>query len=210
MFCPACGKPNADEATFCASCGAAVGAGRTAPSAPPAAQPEWTPAPPVVAPGAWRFASWGDRVGGYIIDSLLVLGAMIVLNLVLGGMFAGMIGVFGRSSGAASGASSGLCCLWLVMFPLASILVGLYNRVYLVSTRGSSLGQGVMKLKVIDANGNLLTQGNAFIRLLVQAAFGFVPLLPLLDLLWPLWDDRCQTLHDKAVSSYVIHNPNAA
>jgi uncharacterized RDD family membrane protein YckC len=26
----------------------------------------------------------------------------------------------------------------------------------------------------------------------------------LLDLLWPLWDERNQTLHDKIVKSYVV------
>ena len=64
-----------------------------------------------------------------------------------------------------------------------------------------------MKLKVIDAHGGLLSQGTALIRLVVHAAFGLVPLLALLDLLWPLWDDPYrQTLHDKAVSCYVIYN----
>jgi uncharacterized RDD family membrane protein YckC len=84
----------------------------------------------------------------------------------------------------------------------------LYNRVYLVSQRGYSIGQGVMKLKVIDAQGRLLSQGTALIRLVVQAALGFVPLLPVLDLLWPLWDPYRQTLHDKAVGCYVIYNPD--
>jgi hypothetical protein len=51
------------------------------------------------------------------------------------------------------------------------------------------------------------SQSTAFIRLLAQAGMGFVPFLPLLDLLWPLWDDHRQTLHDKAVGCYVINNP---
>ena len=55
-----------------------------------------------------------------------------------------------------------------------------------------------------DANGNLLTQGTAFVRLLVRAVMGFVPLLPMLDLLWPLWDPRNQTLHDKVAGTVVL------
>jgi uncharacterized RDD family membrane protein YckC len=78
-----------------------------------------------------------------------------------------------------------------------------------VSQRGYSIGQGVVKVKVVDANGQLLTQGTAFVRLLAQAGMGLVPFLPLLDLLWPLWDVRRQTLHDKAVNCYVITNPQA-
>ena len=60
-------------------------------------------------------------------------------------------------------------------------------------------------MKVVDGNGNLLSMGTAFIRLLAQVALNFVPVVgPLLDLLWPLWDERRQTLHDKAVGSYVL------
>jgi uncharacterized RDD family membrane protein YckC len=83
--------------------------------------------------------------------------------------------------------------------------VGLFNGVYLVAQRGASIGQGVMNLKVVDVNGNLLTTGTAFIRLIARVALGFLPFVgPLLDLLWPLWDEKKQTLHDKAVGSYVL------
>jgi len=95
----------------------------------------------------------------------------------------------------------------IVLFPLATLLVGLYNSVYLIAQRGYSIGQGVVHVKTVDGNGNLLSQGTAFLRLIVRAAFGFLPFLPALDLLWPLWDERRQTLHDKAVNSYVISNP---
>jgi uncharacterized RDD family membrane protein YckC len=62
-----------------------------------------------------------------------------------------------------------------------------------------------MKLKVVDVNGNLLTTGTALIRLLAQVALSFLPLVgPLLDLMWPLWDEKRQTLHDKAVGSFVL------
>jgi uncharacterized RDD family membrane protein YckC len=111
-------------------------------------------------------------------------------------------------SGLGSNVASGMCCVMVLIFPVATLLVGLYNRVYLVSQRGSSIGQGVMKLKVVDVNGNLLTQGTAMIRLLAQVALSFVPIAgPLLDLLWPLWDEKRQTLHDKAVGSFVLKMP---
>ena len=49
--------------------------------------------------------------------------------------------------------------------------------------------------------------GTAFIRLLAHFGCSLIPLAGMLDLLWPLWDPRRQTLHDKAVDSYVISNP---
>jgi uncharacterized RDD family membrane protein YckC len=146
------------------------------------------------------YAPWATRVLGYMIDSVLVGAVMLLLYLVLGGMMTTFATV------GANHAAGGLCCLMIVLFPCSTLLVGLINRVYLVANRGYSIGQGVVRVKVVDANGNLLTIGTAFIRLLAQAAMGFVPILPLLDLLWPLWDDRRQTLHDKAVGSFVIHN----
>jgi len=147
------------------------------------------------------YATWANRAIGYLIDSLLVGAVMFVLYLVLGGMLAAIAGLGGH------GAAGGMCCLMIILFPVATLLVGLYNRVYLVSQRGFSIGQGVVKVKVVDAYGRLLSQGTALLRLVVQAALGFVPFLPVLDLLWPLWDERRQTLHDKAVNCYVINNP---
>lgn len=209
MFCSKCGSSIREGAAFCAACGAPVAVAGPAPSAPPPSTPIYTQPPPYVPPvpqvAFGGYASWGDRVVGYIIDSLFVGAAMLVLFLVLGSVFGSLAAMGGESSGFAGG----MCCTMIIIFPFATLLVGLYNRVYLVSQRGYSIGQGVMKLKVIDANGQLLTQGSALIRLLAQAALGFIPFVGILDLLWPLWDDRCQTLHDKAVGSFVIHNPDA-
>lgn len=142
-----------------------------------------------------------SRAIGYIIDSVLVGAVACLLYLVLGGLLATVAGSLDQNAAAT------MCCVAILLFPLATLLVGLYNRVYLVSQRGSSIGQGVVKVKVVDAGGRLLSQGTALVRLLAQAGMTLVPFLPLLDLLWPLWDERRQTLHDKAVSCYVINNP---
>ncbi len=194
MFCSTCGASVNEGVAFCPNCGSRMPAG-----APPA-QP-FSAAPPPVAYGpAMDYASWGNRALGYIIDSLLVGLVMGALWLVLAGALIGLVGTH---------AGGGVCCLFIILFPLSTLLVGLYNRVYLVSQRGYSIGQGVVKVKVVDASGQLLTQGTAFVRLLAQAGMGFIPFLPLLDLLWPLWDERRQTLHDKVVNCYVINNPQA-
>jgi uncharacterized RDD family membrane protein YckC len=63
-----------------------------------------------------------------------------------------------------------------------------------------------MKLRVTNTNGQPLTFGKLVLRLLIQVGFGFVAVVQLLDLLWPLWDIKRQTLHDKAVNSVVIKN----
>ncbi|HEV3329972.1 MAG TPA: RDD family protein [Bryobacteraceae bacterium] len=150
------------------------------------------------------YATWANRLIGYLVDALLVAPVLLILYFLLGGVILAVAGVGGRDT------ATGMCCFFIVLFPLATLAVGLYNRVYLVASRGYSIGQGLVKIKVVDANGALLTQGTALIRLLVFVAMAFVPFLQVIDLLWPLWDDRRQTLHDKAVNSYVINNPQAA
>ena len=147
------------------------------------------------------YASWGNRAVGFLIDGLLVGVGMVILYFVAATVLASIAGLAGH------GAFAGMCCMLLLLFPASTLVVGLYNGVYLIALRGYSIGQGMVHVKTVDASGNLLTQGTAFLRLLIRAVMGFVPFLPALDLLWPLWDERGQTLHDKAVNCYVVNNP---
>jgi uncharacterized RDD family membrane protein YckC len=194
MFCSNCGSSIPEGSAFCPVCGNSAG-GPTPSRAPFSAPPAGYGATPVV----WDYATWGTRAVGYLIDGVLVGGAMLILWFVIGGILTGVARLGGEA------ASGTMCCVVMLLFPIATLVVGLYNRVYLVAQRGYSIGQGGMKIKVVDGNGQHLTQNAALIRLLAQIGLGLVPLLPILDMLWPLWDERRQTLHDKAVSCYVIN-----
>jgi uncharacterized RDD family membrane protein YckC len=203
-FCTNCGAQNQDNAQYCTGCGSPIRAALATPPGQLSPVPDVSHPPtvfysagPPLPPGA-TYAMWADRVVGYLIDLVLVGVGMGVLYLVLGGLFAMMAGL-------GSSLAGGMCCMMILLFPMSSLLVGLFNGVYLVAQRGASIGQGVMNLKVVDINGNLLSTGTAFIRLIARVALGFFPMVgPLLDLLWPLWDEKRQTLHDKAVGSYVL------
>ena len=228
-FCSQCGTENSDSARFCRRCGNALAA-NSGPQTPPAthqspghsqepqsyvsafAQSGAGYPPPFPAP-AMDYALWGNRVLAALIDGLFVAGVMIVLYIAvffLGLLFAGVGSAF-RSAGAedlGGAISGGACCLLVCLLFIANLAVGLYNKVYLVSRRGFSIGQGVMKLKVVNERGELISQGTAIVRLLAQIGLSFVPVVgSFLDLLWPLWDEKRQTLHDKAVSTFVINNP---
>jgi uncharacterized RDD family membrane protein YckC len=162
--------------------------------------------PPAI---VWDYATWATRVIGYLIDSLLVSVVLGVLLILAVTVFSGLIGLGSSLSweGLQGAGVTGCCCLFS-LFPLAILLIGLWNKVYLVAQRGYSVGQGVVKIKVVDAQGQLLSQGTALIRLLAHVGLSFLPFGGVIDLLWPLWDDRRQTLHDKAVGCYVINNPS--
>ena len=224
-FCPVCGTPASQSAPPpppappAPPAPEAPYAGRVPPTpqAPYAGGVPPTPVPPFAggsypaqppAPVVWDYATWGTRVLGYLIDSVLVSVAAGVLIIIATTVFGGLMGLGSgfHSEGLRGVGGAGCCCIF-ALFPIAMLLVGLWNKVYLVAQRGSSIGQWVVKIKVVNAQGHLLTQGQALLRLLAHVGLSFVPLGGVIDLLWPLWDDRRQTLHDKAVGCYVIANP---
>jgi uncharacterized RDD family membrane protein YckC len=176
---------------------------------------EYIPPPPPAPPAGpqLNYALWADRVIAALIDGLIALAAIIVVYFLFGAFFAGVggIGSLAHRSEAARNVLGGLSCLGclasLIMPAIVYFAVGLYNKVALVAKRGYSIGQGVAKIKVVMPNGSLVPTQTLVIRLLVQVGLAFF--IPFgfgafLDLLWPLWDERRQTLHDKAVGTYVI------
>ncbi len=80
---------------------------------------------------------------------------------------------------------------------------------------GMTLGKQIIKTRVVREDGQPVSVGFAILRefvvrfLLFALAGLFIFYLPLLlDVLWPLWDERNQTLHDKIVSTYVVKAPD--
>jgi uncharacterized RDD family membrane protein YckC len=155
------------------------------------------------------YAEWGDRALAALIDGGLVLAGVIVLYIIIGiigGIGSAALGAVSEDAGGLFGSAT--CCVFFVLPPLAAFIVGLYNKVYLISKRGFSIGQGVMGLKVVMGDGGPIQMGTAVLRLLVQMGLGVIPfvgmILAIVNLLWPLWDPQKQTLHDKAVGTFVI------
>jgi uncharacterized RDD family membrane protein YckC len=174
----------------------------------------WPPPPSPEVP-TMNYALWADRVLAALADggiAVLVMFVLYVLLFVIGGIGSMIIGA-GEAAVSERGQAGGLsglfscftCCLFFILPPVSYFAAGLLNKVYLVSKRGYSVGQGLMKLKVVDSHGNLVPMGTCVLRLLCTVGLGFVPVVGgALDLLWPLWDPQRQTLHDKAVGTFVI------
>ena len=86
-------------------------------------------------------------------------------------------------------------------------LVGLvvaivYFTVLIGSSRGQTLGQMALGIRVIDFNtGGPIGYGRAFIRWLVSLISAFVIFL---GYLWMLWDKEKQCWHDKAANDVVV------
>ena len=181
MYCPHCGTPSDDSATLCHVCGKAL-------------SPTLVSASLDEALGAPVLASWWRRVGATFADNLI----LIIPTLLVASIFEGLGGVY-------TGAVAGL------------MLQGFYMVWQISSRSGQTVGNRVAASKVVDAlTGSRVTLTQAVKRwgfVAVYSSLEFtgtkgasvvVSLFALVDVLWPLFDARKQTLHDKFAGTLVV------
>jgi uncharacterized RDD family membrane protein YckC len=133
--------------------------------------------------GAVPLASWGVRAVGAIVDAVVVGVATYLIDLAAG-----------------IRARTGYLYLDLaVSFVYSFALVGFW---------GHTLGMAWMKLDAVEAVEGRTPIGpaRAAIRSLAAGLLTIVPVAAFLDVLWPLWDRRNQTLHDKAAGTVVLRH----
>jgi uncharacterized RDD family membrane protein YckC len=136
-------------------------------------------------------ASWGERAIAYLIDVGVAIALYIVLTIISV--------VFGAVSDALGALVS------LVAF-LVYIGYFLYLG-YLNGVKGQSPGKALTGLKVVSAeNGQVIGAGMGIVRYVVFWAIGAFTcgIGGLINVLFPLWDDKQQTIHDKAVKTVVL------
>ncbi|GAA1532348.1 RDD family protein [Kribbella lupini] len=137
-----------------------------------------------------QLASWGSRVLASIVDSL------VPIIIILAGVF-GAVAVSGSLETMSDAGST-----VLVICYLGSFVFQIWNRLIRQGRTGQSLGKKVCGLKVVSAEtGELIGLGRNFGREVCALIFNNVCFL---NVLWPLWDDKHQTWHDKVVSDIVI------
>lgn len=164
------------------------------PGSTPPPRTGWGSSYPGGPPGAMPpFAGYWSRVGGAIIDGIIVFVVSLVF-LLPSHAFTFHHNVGQRSPGVVRGED------------LLVIAISALYAAFLIGLRGQTLGMMAMRIKAVDANsGELIGFGKALGRDLLERLFSILFVIPLIiDLLFPLWDPRNQTLHDKAVNSVVI------
>jgi uncharacterized RDD family membrane protein YckC len=165
----------------------------------------YQPQPPPPGYGAQTgtaYASIGKRIVAYILDGIIVsLGAVPGLLLMIVGfsLAASTAGPRGQMSDQAAAGAFGILFLSYGLMFIGAIALWLYNC-YLLGRDGATLGKKVMKIKVLDQQGQPLGFGKAFLRELVKYVLGNACFILLL---WPLWDDQKQGLQDKLFSTHV-------
>lgn len=178
-----------------------------APGGPPPAGPPTGGAPPppqppsgeVAVAGGARYAEWWKRVVATLVDSIL-LG---IVNSILAPIF-GLNPEFNPTTGQLQGGSG-----FIGGFIVGNLLMWLLGVAYYVALNGNERGQTVgkmlMKIRVRDeATGGPAGYGKALIRYVVGLVLFIACIIPgIVDLLFPLWDAKKQTLHDKAANTIV-------
>jgi uncharacterized RDD family membrane protein YckC len=171
-----------------------------APGPMPPVQPPpagWTPSPPVPLPAGVTLASYGQRVVAYLIDALIAVllsipgTILIVLSLV---------------DVQDSGVNGVLLALGILLI-LAGVAVAIWNQGWRQGVTGQSWGKGFAHIKLVRAADGVPPGGGIGLgRWFLRSILGNVTsgIYTILTLLWPLWDERRQTLDDKIVSTLVV------
>ena len=139
-----------------------------------------------------QLASWPIRVGASLLDSVL---PMVPIGV---GLIAGVAFSSGTTSGGRSSAGGAVIGLSYLL----AVLIAFWNRVIKQGRTGQSFGKKVTGLKIVsESTGETIGIGRTFGREVCSILFSY---LCFLNALWPLWDQKQQTWHDKVVSDLVI------
>ena len=162
--------------------------------------PLCAPLPGSPAPVSWSRApepaSWLRRLWAHSLDMLMFWAPAF---LALGGA------VFWPSRAASSAVLAGLllCALYVVLW-------------FALLARGSTPGKACAGIRVVREDGRppgfwLMLVREAGLKLLVSALLSLVTggLYWVADCLWPLWDPRRQSLHDRMAGTVVVTGARA-
>jgi uncharacterized RDD family membrane protein YckC len=144
-----------------------------------------------------QYASWGRRLVAYLLDALIVF-ALIAVALVVPIALAALFPEDGAGS---------VIAVALVALAFAAAVIGpfVYHTVLTGNARGQTWGKRALGVRVVgDGDGGPIGYGRAFGRYFITFVFGFFFFPMIVDYLWPLWDAKNQTIHDKLVGSVVV------
>jgi len=155
--------------------------------------------------GRFVLASWLSRVGAQLIDGIIIGVGALVLFLPIGA-------AAGAGFAADSDAGLAAAILGLILWVLCVALVALlYAPTMMARTNGKTLGRMVTNIRVVRTSGEPITFGFAMLREVVVKSLGFgiagsftFGLAPIVDSLWPLWDEENRALHDFIVNTRVV------
>ncbi|GFG55476.1 hypothetical protein MAGR_69170 [Mycolicibacterium agri] len=155
------------------------------------------------------YTPWGTRVLAYIIDYIpyaIIMG--IGWLLLIGTRETACVtdtSEYQLGEFCATGAST-VGQLSIFLAALIGLAYVVWNMGYRQGTTGSSIGKSIMKFKIVsEKTGQPIGFGMSVVRELIYLVFaGLCGIIWLIAVLFPLWDDRRQTLVDKIISTVAV------
>lgn len=158
------------------------------------------PPPPMVFPGG--YASWGSRAVAFLLDFVLVLPFLVLFLAGQGVMFYGLL-----ATPDIMGSVVAVGLLLVLAGAAGAVAVQVWNMVFRQGRTGQSWGKGKTRIIVLrEADGRPQGPGMSCVRWLLHGAINQALYI---DYLWPLWDDRNQTLTDKILDTVVVNLPGS-
>ena len=134
------------------------------------------------------YASWIQRVGAYLIDSVCTVPFVLLAVLL------------GRSTDDVTGVQS-VNAFYFIFILLALVVQG-YNRWFLAGKTGQSWGKKALGIRLVgEQTGQPIGGGLAFGRDICHVVDTVICYV---GWLFPLWDAKKQTLADKIVKTIVV------
>ena len=159
---------------------------------------------------AGPYASWGRRIVPYLLDLLLVGAITVAIGAILG-LASPFDSTIVRHLGN-SHATTEFTRRFLHWSLLNYAVAFVYATAFLGSKLRATPFMALFKIRLARATdfgpagyGVAALRTGVFTAAQLLGAFvPFIGLAILVDLLWPLWDDRNQTVHDKIARTVVV------
>jgi uncharacterized RDD family membrane protein YckC len=160
------------------------------------------PPPPSFGPTPRPLAGYGARLGGWLIDWLLLAVVTTPILLVTHTFhhthsLVNVDGSFTHQTNFNVGAPG---------IAIQAVIVIVYGALLCGSSNGQTVGMMATGIRVIDeSTGESIGVARGFGRGAFEYLMTIVFFIPwIIDMLFPLWDPKNQTLHDKVTRSVVV------
>jgi uncharacterized RDD family membrane protein YckC len=184
--------------------------------------PPRPPDSPQAPPGGWEqpivqqqpgwvgrpLASWGSRLGAWLIDGLIV---SVPATIIFWTLVAGAIGLTGDDNDAGFWVLVAGAALSVLIFAVIALVYAPVTMARQGAHNGQTWGKQAVGIRVVRDGGESMGFWWAALRevgikgVAVGVASFIIPFIPwFLDYFWPLWDDQNRALHDMVVSTHVV------
>jgi uncharacterized RDD family membrane protein YckC len=150
-------------------------------------------------PGTSPYASWGLRLGGYLIDGVILAVVQAILNRLFRHTNTLTVHMTMTRNGTVTHNS-----ISFVALIIGSVIGILYGTI-LIGSMGKTVGMMAVGVRCVrDETHEAVSYGTAFVRAVIERVFFVLFPVWVVDMLFPIWDAKRQTLHDKVVHTVVL------